>query len=867
MNQLSESSGFVYFYDLGVQTAVDMFNQANSSILPNVHINIKRFSDCGEYWPSVSKDYSGKSGGFAGAIMSEDVLANTDVIGVIGIEYSTVARQSGEVLSNYKIPTCSPASGSPSLTNRGNYPYFWRTLLSIGFGEHLYQVLAKWNVHRIALIYQVDDNLGYQYGLDIIKSMNVHGIQIVAQIALPTTFDRAGLLYTKTEITRADARYIVVSGQASYVGDVYHNMGTLDLVNPKYVWISYNGIQPPSNNTYAEGFIFMPISLPDFSLPLIQKAQSQFEKTSQTTPEQLSFKDMVAFWGLGQAIDCVNMMLTGFNNLLGQHPAFTVEMLASRQLQNHLNFTLFQNTGYNGIMASPALLNQYGDLKSSFDTMYYTGNGYQAISFGKTSIDASSFNYFSAPVFRGGSSTPPPDGPPQSLATLFNPTFSIYPGSIVTIYIVVTTTLGLANAAGCLYFQNKKTIKRSSLTFLLNTSLGLILLSLSLIFLLGQPTVLSCHAVIWMQVLGYNVIISGLCAKSYFDYILVVLRKKNMINLKVTRAAFHVLPAVLEILLLFLWSYFGSHTVKQVTTTTYIANTCSGSGYSSIYGILLTVYNVLLFIATSYMAFVTREAEVLNNETVFPSLVVTAFGFTTIVALPLLSVTEPGPQQLLIHSTSICFLVVFTVCAVGGPKVISIMADKKRINNELREIMKPKRNSNVLAKIRSRSSSFIESEMAKTTKERPMSVDTHSLRYSSTPSSRSQNSHYGALKPKLLEEAKPKVVQLAVLCWQERRGSWRLGIISTWSCRTQKWILVESDKYARPILIPGLKFSGVVENGVHKLVLKCAKGSLIIMEFDDQVQLDKCQAAIQQEIALTDRNCLNQGLVSIAEGK
>ncbi|ORY51272.1 hypothetical protein BCR33DRAFT_451181 [Rhizoclosmatium globosum] len=134
IKQLGLNGGFTYFYDLGVQMGLDYVN-ANESILPGFHLNVKRFSDCGAYYPAV-ESFNGNSGGYAQAVTAIDVVGSKDVIGAVGIEYSTLAKGLAEILSNSKIPYCTPASGSPSFTDRNDYPYFFRTFLTFG-GAHV----------------------------------------------------------------------------------------------------------------------------------------------------------------------------------------------------------------------------------------------------------------------------------------------------------------------------------------------------------------------------------------------------------------------------------------------------------------------------------------------------------------------------------------------------------------------------------------------------------------------------------------------------------------------------------------------------------------------------------------------------------
>ncbi|KAJ3031520.1 UNVERIFIED_CONTAM: hypothetical protein HDU68_003056 [Siphonaria sp. JEL0065] len=82
---------YIYVPDLAMVAAIDLVNNS-TDILKDVHVNIKRFSDCGPWWPDV-ESYVGASGGFASSIMVEDIVNNhQDVIAMIGGEYSTTTK-------------------------------------------------------------------------------------------------------------------------------------------------------------------------------------------------------------------------------------------------------------------------------------------------------------------------------------------------------------------------------------------------------------------------------------------------------------------------------------------------------------------------------------------------------------------------------------------------------------------------------------------------------------------------------------------------------------------------------------------------------------------------------------------------------
>ncbi|KAJ3009184.1 UNVERIFIED_CONTAM: hypothetical protein HDU68_002804 [Siphonaria sp. JEL0065] len=272
---LSGPSGSAYLIDASASAAVWAINH-NPDILPYTTVKIKRFSDCGGYWPEVIQQFSGQTTGFA---MSEMAITDIgdihkDVIGVVGTEYSTVAQGTAEVLAEYQVPYCATSSAAPSLSDKLNFPYFFRLISSSGLGNYVYALLDAWNVKRIAIISQSDDLMSRGLALDVFNTMKAKGVAVVSQINLKGMLTHEMVMYAKLAILRSEARYIFISGQTDFISKVYWSLALEDVVGKKYVYMSVNAPQriatdmsllssklPEFNNDgvlmapYAQGYI------------------------------------------------------------------------------------------------------------------------------------------------------------------------------------------------------------------------------------------------------------------------------------------------------------------------------------------------------------------------------------------------------------------------------------------------------------------------------------------------------------------------------------------------------------------------------------------------------------------------------------
>ncbi|KAI9342526.1 periplasmic binding protein-like I [Obelidium mucronatum] len=700
---------FIYAPDFAMAAAIDLINN-DTSILNDVNIRVKRFSDCGGWYPDV-KNYFGISGGFASSVMVEDIATNhKDVIAVIGNQYSTTAKGSAEALSLYQIPNCGGGTYSPTLSFKANYPYYFRTVASLGIGDHIYQLLKTWNVKRIAIIYEKDDNMSLQLARDFLESMSRNDVEITANLPTATHVSNETIKYLKTSLLRADARYILIMGLQGYTTEVYINLAKQGMVGSQYVWLGFQypdaSIIDAGDFGYLSGYI-IPFTKTyslnsSWSLELYERMQA----IAGFDEEAATLQHLTADLMTGEYVDCVMLMMKGLDKLLKSNENFTPQMLASRQLQRYMNFTLFQNLRYFGYKGNPVELTQHGDLAAPYIFSSYTGNDIDNNFFGETNAEASNFTYYnsSPSIFYGGASRPPLDGPPILEIPEFVPNISNGTGGGILFFSVSGILLSSANVWFTQKNRRKKTILRTSYAFLMLIHISSLMFSVSLVWFIGRPTRLGCHLSMWCKILGFGILMPTLVAKSHMDYTLILSRKRlGRNNRLIYIQAIAIAAAIVgELILLTLWSTQAKPTkVLVFNTLSYTTSYCSDPGYSNPYVIALLVYNLGLALIAIWSAYFSRDAEPLNNESTFPSIITAAFSIAAVLILPVLNVSSPSPTSFLIHTATIWVLVITTQGSVMIPKWASIHADNRKRNAELKSLMalnkSNQRNSSVVA--------------------------------------------------------------------------------------------------------------------------------------------------------------------------
>ncbi|KAJ3241784.1 hypothetical protein HDU81_010428 [Chytriomyces hyalinus] len=508
----------VYMTDIAIQSAVQLIND-DPNTLPGVHINIKRFTDCGPWTPNSVDTWTGSTGGYATAVMTTDIIErHDDVIGVVGFETSTTAKSVAQVLSLAQIPYCSGVSASPRLSNRNNFPYFWRTLSFAGIGDSLFQLFKAWNVQRIAILSQKGDDLSYTTLIGLEKSLGGHDMTILGSFQVANASDASYLSYISMSLTKTSARYIMILGQSDFTAQMMFELGNIGLVDSSRVFMGINYPDPRGNATeiygsvffeYIRGFIFM-AQLGQVNSPSYNKSRDSMRSFTGFNVSNSDFDNNF----LPGYYDCLNTMVAGFSNLL--EAGATPQDLALRRLNSQMNSTLFQDTGYTGILSypQPTEYDNNGDIKLRMLYLYMTGNDFEQIVFGETDADATSYSGHpgAEPIFFGGGSIPPPDGPILAPSQIYGLDsirgVLIMTGSILGILIMII-------AAGILFEHRKnKLIRSASVPEMISICAGGFVICLSLLAYIGEVTVATCKSRVVGVLLGFSLMVSPLVFKN-----------------------------------------------------------------------------------------------------------------------------------------------------------------------------------------------------------------------------------------------------------------------------------------------------------------------------------------------------------------
>ncbi|KAI9339024.1 periplasmic binding protein-like I [Obelidium mucronatum] len=667
--------------DAGAELAVLEVNN-RSDILPDTMVNILRVQS----WDWKVNPGNGIGGA---AVPALEVGTNRlDVVGAVGDTAGLSTLVTAGVLSQFKIPICGGVQNLPALSDRNNYPYFWRTTFSNRYGTDIVTLLKRWNVGRVAMVFDTDDIESKGACLDIKNALFSSGIIILANRyyhGLKNDEDYDSIL---GEFKRVDARYIILCAQAwsnsYYLVDRANSTG---MISKKYAWFATQPPYPPDysgigDDSRLDKIVGMIYPAPDQVLPTDPNfiaITNKWASLYPTDPVKYQIKHLT--WTNKGNYDCAGTLLYGIDKLLKANPQYTPKMLASRQLQDQLSYRAFRSTGFNGTLLNPMRLDTFGDVGAntiftSLNATFWITGGSQP-GFGE--IDKSTGVYIShfEQTFYGGSSVPPPDGPPNHYIEVHN-SLSESEGKGILALLVIGYIVIFFSGVLLLRNMNAKSIKANNPPQLAISLTGSLLCITSILFYLNDPTALKCHARVWLALSGLCLIIMPLIMKNYYIYRIcsakVSMTKQQVTANKIISHGVNLAVLAIQLVLLGVWTNTNKSFVpKEILVHEYILQVCTINQRHSTQNPAAGLYvlNAGMVAVMAIMAYLNRNVNPIYNECSF-----LLFLFILIVLLAFL-ILGLEMDETLVLKQCVCLFILGTAVPLFllGPKYLEIMQE------------------------------------------------------------------------------------------------------------------------------------------------------------------------------------------------
>ncbi|KAJ3282364.1 hypothetical protein HDU79_009993 [Rhizoclosmatium sp. JEL0117] len=365
--------------------------------------------------------------------------------------------------------------------------------------------------------------------------------------------DPKPLGYIAQKLGQADARYIILIASPSDTAQIYFGLATkYNLVGSKYVWFTAN--QP------------------------------------------IFGKNATAQWGSDYFKFARGMMFPmGYNSMNSY-----MDQLANEYVKEVQEFQAPWGISY--------YLYYVDGLDATFNL----------VPFAATDINVTTFSYLnnSKPVFYDGGSTPPPDSPQFTYATI---TSSSSTGTTLIFFAASGIALNFVFIGFLLFFWNIKSFHLGSKILTIIIIIGSLPSYIANMLYLNQVTVLGCLMRQWLQTCSFAVIYGTLLAKN--TRLLVVYTSKDKLTTAATKEFRYICLAagliVVEIVLLVTWTVYSNWIVIDIMIPRdLVQQVCVNTASSKIIPIeaVLWAYNGVIILGLYFMSYYTRRVPPIHSD-------------------------------------------------------------------------------------------------------------------------------------------------------------------------------------------------------------------------------------------------------------
>ncbi|ORY44513.1 periplasmic binding protein-like I [Rhizoclosmatium globosum] len=587
--------------DSAAELVVNQINNS-SDILPNTMVNIVRVQ-------SWDQRLSVPGDGLGGAAVAALELV------------SKFPNITAGVLGQFQIPFSGGVQNLPVLSNKNNYPYFFRTTYSAS--EDVQRFM---NANHIIVLSYSSYN-GYSTDIDFSQILG--------------------------ELKRVEARYIILCAQGwSNSYSLVVQAKNMNLISPNHVWFvtnppypqDYSGVGDEPRLDILHGMVYPNYN---FALP--------------TDPNSIEIA-----------------------RLLKDRKDITVDQLNDGSLKHLMTHKLFANTSFKGISLNPMLLDSNGDVAA--DTVFLTLNAtfwiqaFQA-GFGQVNKLTGEYKSLADPIFYGGGTIPPPDGPPATLLFPFVLTFGTYQGQILITLISIGYMITIGSLVFILHQRKNSAIKLLNIPCATASLIGSFLSVTCTMFFIGLPTDRSCNLKVWFGLMGFTLMTVPIIIRNLYLWVVMNLRttKKNFIKrLKLVAICFGTVLSLVPAVLLCYWTNEHSYSLNSFVYRDMILYDCGLSHSKSVFASLLVAYETLLTLGLLICAYIGRNVSIKYNESTL-LLFLSAITALLAIALTQMGVDESSPLK-----ESICIWIVSQIIPVVqiGSRALEIFR-----NHNLRDLL------------------------------------------------------------------------------------------------------------------------------------------------------------------------------------
>ncbi|KAL7748497.1 hypothetical protein RI367_006192 [Sorochytrium milnesiophthora] len=537
------------------------------------------------------------------------ITANqSGVVGIVGAFYSSSTIPIALVGNMLHLWQCSGSATSPALSDKAKYPYFFRTappdnLQGIAHAQFAHSM--KWQLLSI-----LHSNDAYGSGIAsafIVKAATLN-IQIASsQIYSPSATAPDAYTLQLASIKSTQSRIIFYFGVSSDFVPILRAAKALEMVGGGWTWVGGDGLTTlvsqftggtwlASDHPNTDGVLYLrPYASGSRASDFRAQLAAAYPAQANATAYPYYF-----FY------DCVMAITYGLSKLL---QTYTPAQVKSRLYTASLSDFLVPFDGVTGsVHYDPTTLERQGDYAVS-NIFNLTQRDVYAISSSTGAV-----SQLSSPIFNDGTSQIPLVFPQLA------PSYPLWGTAAAATMCSIAVLPVVLIALTTLYLYRKRSslaVKTMSLPFLTMISSGVSLLIMSTLFEIGTPFPWTCTAESWCLLMGLQLVLSAVAAKSYrpsFQIWRIFSSKQHdKASTSITTAKLFILCGFIvsvQALMLLIWTGWSPPVPQYVFTDTSYSYQCESDNSALQYSVVYAsaVYNTLLLLLVLYLAYETRTA-------------------------------------------------------------------------------------------------------------------------------------------------------------------------------------------------------------------------------------------------------------------
>ncbi|ORY46595.1 hypothetical protein BCR33DRAFT_131814 [Rhizoclosmatium globosum] len=329
---------------------------------------------------------------------------------------------------------------------------------------------------------------------------------------------------------------------------------------------------------------------------------------------QFSPVDAANGYNMNFLYDCVRLLAAGMNKILN-NSSTAPSILQSAKFREMLNSTLFEDTGYRGMIGDPVRLTKGGDVASIGQVAFVDGTSdFNVIPFAYTDMALSRLFKVNGtpPMFFDGTATPPLDGTIILTEKIISQS-SVY-GKLLLSLAIVGLSMVVLFLIVLVVAQTMPLFHTTSIPFLTTLTIGTALSFISNFMYFGVESVGNCEMRIWFQVTAFSLIVGSIICRN--TKVIFVYNSSQRLKKWTVNDSTWMIPllgiVIIEQILLVVWFRLSNVSIKSLVTNDSIQYACACGFYGPTYA--LVVFNSVLVVSLFSIAYYTVDVPVVNSE-------------------------------------------------------------------------------------------------------------------------------------------------------------------------------------------------------------------------------------------------------------